>query len=81
MSDVLTLWKQGLDTLEIARRLHTQEHAVYNALAKIKGQRVYVPDGFANKRRKYADKLRSAGIRGDDYRKAITAFTSEHVHR
>jgi transcriptional regulator len=35
--EVLTLWKQGWDTLEISQLLKCSESDVYNRLAKVRG--------------------------------------------
>jgi DNA-binding CsgD family transcriptional regulator len=32
---IAQMWRQGLDTLQIARRLHIRECAVYNSLPAI----------------------------------------------
>lgn len=33
----LKLWREGRDTLQIAKALNSKEEAVYNSLAKIRG--------------------------------------------
>lgn len=78
MSDVLALWNSGNDTMEIARRLNTTEAAVYNALAKVKGQRTESNnEELRRKRRTYSYKLRHSGITGERYRKAVDEFISD----
>lgn len=79
MSDVLTLWKAGSDTMQIAAALRIEEHEVYNRLARLRKQRVYVHHEFRAAQKIYSRKLYEAGINGNERKRAMAKFIADQV--
>ena len=80
MTDILTLWQQNRDTMQIATMLHTDEATVYNALARMRGQRFYRPAEINAKVKAYSDRLRRAGVVGAERNRAIVKYRAELVN-